>query len=212
MAAGRPVAATDVGDIAATLPPEARVGVVLGPAVEDHLGGALAALASDPRARPRSAQQDERAPAPGLLPGRDGRAVPRRLRERDGALSDRAPIPSWTSPAPGRRSSRAPRIARRRLKTSRLRSLCPPPRSRSSPRVRHDRAPAARSASIFEGAGAVGGAPPRSAPLGAPHRRRGARVEGGGREPGRVRDDLWGTASHGGAPARPGLGFVAARP
>ncbi|MEC8494960.1 MAG: glycosyltransferase, partial [Planctomycetota bacterium] len=49
MAAGRPVAATDVGDIAATLPPEARVGVVpLGPAVEDHLGGALAALASDP--------------------------------------------------------------------------------------------------------------------------------------------------------------------
>lgn len=49
MAAGRPVAATDVGDIAATLPPEARVGVVpLGPAVEEHLGGALAALAGDP--------------------------------------------------------------------------------------------------------------------------------------------------------------------
>lgn len=49
MAAGRPVAATDVGDIAATLPPEARVGVVpLGHAVEVHLGGALAALAEDP--------------------------------------------------------------------------------------------------------------------------------------------------------------------
>lgn len=49
MAAGRSVAATDVGDIAATLPPEARTGVVpLGPAVEGHLGGALAALAEDP--------------------------------------------------------------------------------------------------------------------------------------------------------------------
>lgn len=49
MAAGRPVAATDVGDIASTLPPEARVNAVpLGPAVEPNLGRALASLAEDP--------------------------------------------------------------------------------------------------------------------------------------------------------------------
>lgn len=49
MAAGCPVAATDVGDIAATLPPEARVHVVpLGTQVEQHLGQALARLAADP--------------------------------------------------------------------------------------------------------------------------------------------------------------------
>ena len=48
-AAGRPVAATDVGDIAATLPQEARAGRrPLGPAAERQLGAALAALAEDP--------------------------------------------------------------------------------------------------------------------------------------------------------------------
>lgn len=49
MAAGCPVAATDVGDIAPTLPAEARPHVVpLGPQVEQHLGAALATLAKDP--------------------------------------------------------------------------------------------------------------------------------------------------------------------
>ncbi|MEL6714459.1 MAG: hypothetical protein AAFP86_11835, partial [Planctomycetota bacterium] len=47
-AAGTPVAATDVGDIAASLPPSARRFVVpLGPSVESGLGQAYARLAAE---------------------------------------------------------------------------------------------------------------------------------------------------------------------
>ncbi|MEC8513175.1 MAG: sulfatase-like hydrolase/transferase [Planctomycetota bacterium] len=73
-----------------------------------------------------------------------------------------------------------------------------------------DRAPAARSASIFEGVLEPSAAPRPGARLsellvaGEAH---GWKVEGASRT--EVRDDLWGNASHGGAPARPGLGFVA---
>ena len=52
MAAGVPVAATDVGDVSSTLPPEARVHVVpLGPTVERDLGSALASIAGAPEKR-----------------------------------------------------------------------------------------------------------------------------------------------------------------
>ncbi|MEM6572551.1 MAG: glycosyltransferase [Planctomycetota bacterium] len=52
MAAGLPVAATDVGDVASTLPPEARAHVVPnGPGAERDLGVALAALVADPERR-----------------------------------------------------------------------------------------------------------------------------------------------------------------
>ena len=57
MAAGVPVAATDVGDIARTLSPEARAHVVpLGPEVEGALGEAFATLASSQEERDRLAQ------------------------------------------------------------------------------------------------------------------------------------------------------------
>lgn len=52
MAAGVPVAATDVGDISRTLSPEARKHVVpLGPDVESALGAAFATLAASPELR-----------------------------------------------------------------------------------------------------------------------------------------------------------------
>ena len=52
MAAGVPVAATDVGDVSSTLPPEARLHVVpLGPTVERDLGSALASIAGAPERR-----------------------------------------------------------------------------------------------------------------------------------------------------------------
>ncbi|MEM9382729.1 MAG: glycosyltransferase [Planctomycetota bacterium] len=52
MAAGLPVAATDVGDVASTLPPEARAHVVpSGPGAERDLGVALAGLVADPERR-----------------------------------------------------------------------------------------------------------------------------------------------------------------
>lgn len=52
MAAGVPVAATNVGDIARTLSPDARENIVdLGPGVEAELGAAFARLAADPGRR-----------------------------------------------------------------------------------------------------------------------------------------------------------------
>ncbi len=58
MAAGVPVAATDVGDIARTLSPEAREHVIpLGPEVETALGAAFAALAASPEMHGKLAQQ-----------------------------------------------------------------------------------------------------------------------------------------------------------
>ncbi|MEZ6013648.1 MAG: glycosyltransferase [Planctomycetota bacterium] len=56
MAAGRPVVATDVGDIAATLPAAGRDGIVplgTGAAVEEALGRALTRLLADPDLRAR---------------------------------------------------------------------------------------------------------------------------------------------------------------
>jgi glycosyltransferase involved in cell wall biosynthesis len=52
MAAGVPVAATDVGDVSTTLPAPARVHVVpLGVNVERDLGAAIARLAGSPERR-----------------------------------------------------------------------------------------------------------------------------------------------------------------
>ncbi len=57
MSAGVSVAATDVGDISKTLPPEARVHVVpLSASADTNLAAALGALARDPRKRARLAE------------------------------------------------------------------------------------------------------------------------------------------------------------
>lgn len=61
MSASAAVAATDVGDIAASLPAEARRFVVpLGPRVEEHLGQAYAHLAGDPALRQRLGAEGRR--------------------------------------------------------------------------------------------------------------------------------------------------------